>query len=312
MHLPRAIVGSLLTLAIAFSSTAQDKKEPPKKAPNPVFTNGAEAGPDFIIQGDYEGKLGNDKAGAQVVALGDGKFDVYLLPGGLPGAGWNAADKTRAEAATAEGKVAVTGKATGTIADAKLTGKTADGAEFAFTKVERKSPTIGAKAPEGAKVLFDGKNADQWTNGKLVEGDLLSMGTNSKEAIGTGKLHLEFRSPFQPKARGQGRGNSGMFIHGSEVQVLDSFGLTGEKNECGALYNKRKPDVNMCLPPLSWQTYDVEIKADGDNLVATVLHNGVKVHENFVLKKGAVKPANIQLQNHGNPVAYRNIWYMPQ
>jgi hypothetical protein len=83
----------------------------------------------------------------------------------------------------------------------------------------------------------------------------------------------------------------------------------GKADECGAFYGKRKPDVNMCLPPLASQTYDVEIKELDGNVVATVWHNGVMVHENFVLKKGPIKPATIHLQNHGNPVAYRNIWF---
>ena len=305
----RALSLVVLVGCLAVSS-AQDKKEPPKKAPASVFTNATEAGPDYLIQGEYEGKLGSDKAGAQVVALGDGKFDVFLLAGGLPGAGWNAKDKVKAEAGTTDGKATLTGKFTGSLAEGKLNGKTPDGVEFSLVKVERKSPTLGAKAADGALILFDGKNADEWAGGKIVESDLLAVGTNSKKGIGAGKLHLEFRTPFQPKARGQSRGNSGVYLHNTEIQVLDSFGLTGANNECGAFYSRQKPEVNMCLPPLTWQTYDVELKSEGEQLLATVFHNGVKVHENFVIRKGPVKPANIQLQNHGNPVAYRNIWFV--
>ncbi|MCE9533387.1 MAG: DUF1080 domain-containing protein [Planctomycetes bacterium] len=290
-------------VAVPDSSNSQEKKKPN------VFTNAAEAGPDFLIQGEYEGKLGSDKAGAQVVALGDGKFDVYLHTGGLPGAGWDLKGKVKADAKTDDGKVVLTGKYTGGIADGKLAGKTPDGIEFSFAKLERKSPTMGAQPPEGALVLFDGKNIDNWNGGKIVEENLLFCGTSSKKGIGLGKLHLEFRSPFQPKARGQGRGNSGVYMGNSEIQILDSFGLTGANNECGAFYNSRKPDVNMCMPPLSWQTYDVDIAADGDNVVATVLHNGVKVHDKFVLRKGPAKPVNINLQNHGDPVMFRNIWF---
>jgi hypothetical protein len=274
-----------------------------------VFTNADEAGPDFKIQGEYEGKFGSDKFGAQIVALGDGKFDVYFLTGGLPGAGWDAKTKIKADAKTDENKVTLTGRWSGTIADGKLTGKNPEGTEFSLAKVDRKSPTIGLEPTEGAMILFNGKNADEWNGGKIVEGDLLFCGVTSKKGITTGKLHIEFRTPFQPKARGQGRGNSGVYIHDVEIQVLDSFGLKGENNECGGFYGHRKPDVNMCLPPLSWQTYDVEIKMDGENVVATVWHNGAKVHENFTLKKGPVKPATINLQNHSNPVVYRNIWF---
>jgi hypothetical protein len=307
---PLALLATLILIVLPSTSLPQEKKEPPKKAPPVVFTNAADAGPDFVIQGEYEGKLGADTVGAQIVALGDGKFDVYFLTGGLPGTGWNLKEKAKAEAQTNDGKVILAGKWTGSVMDGKLTGKNPDDAEFALTKVERQSPTIGAKPPEGALILFDGKSADEWGNGKIVEENLLSMGTNSKKGITTGKFHIEFRTPFMPKARGQGRGNSGVFIHGVEIQVLDSFGLTGANNECGAFYSRRKPDVNMCFPPLSWQTYDVDIKVEEEKIVATVLHNGVKVHENFVLKKGPVKPATINLQNHGNPVVYRNIWFV--
>jgi hypothetical protein len=172
----------------------------------------------------------------------------------------------------------------------------------------RQSRTSGAKPPAGAIVLFDGSSADEWAGGKLVEEKLLFCGTTSKKKLGAGTLHIEFRTPFQPKARGQGRGNSGVYVQGHEVQVLDSFGLEGKKDECGAFYGMAAPAVNMCYPPLSWQTYDIEIKEDKGSTVATVYHNGVKVHDNFVLRKAPPRPTTIHLQNHGNPVVYRNIW----
>jgi len=310
-HSLRALFLASLCLSVPLAGAYQEKKDPPKKPD--VFTSAAEAGPDFQVQGEYEGEVtGKGKYGAQVVALGAGKFDVYFLGGGLPGAGWDTKERTKVEAKS-EGEVTtLTGKTwSGTIAGGTLKGKTADDTEFTLKKVERKSPTLSAKAPAGALVLFDGSNADEWKNGKVVEENLLSNGTDSKKGIGAGKLHIEFRTPFQPKARGQGRGNSGVYIQGQEIQVLDSFGLTGANNECGAFYSKQKPAVNMCLPPLSWQTYDVDIKELDGNIVATVWHNGVLVHENYVLKKGpGIKPATIHLQNHGNPVAYRNIWFV--
>lgn len=304
----------LVALCLACFSSAeafQDKKDKPKKSAD-VYTDPAAASPDFKVQGEYEGELpGKGKLGAQVVGLGGDKFDVYFLTGGLPGAGWDTKGRTKAAASMAGGKTTIADKSwSGVIADGTLAGKTADGVTFTLKRVERTSPTLGAKPPEGALILFDGKSAEHWKGGKLVEDGLLFCGTSSVKGIGAGKLHLEFRTPYQPKARGQGRGNSGVYLQGVEIQVLDSFGLTGANNECGGFYGKQKPAVNMCLPPLAWQTYDVEIKEADGNILATVQHNGVVIHENFVLKKGPLKPATINLQNHGNPVVYRNIWFI--
>jgi hypothetical protein len=137
-------------------------------------------------------------------------------------------------------------------------------------------------------------------------------------------MHLEFRTPYMPQARGQGRGNSGVYIQGRyEVQVLDSFGLEGADNECGGLYKQRAPLVNMAFPPLAWQTYDIDFTAPRfdaagkktHNARITVRHNGVVVHNDVEItaKTGGGAPEGrearpIKLQDHGNPVHYRNIW----
>jgi hypothetical protein len=96
---------------------------------------------------------------------------------------------------------------------------------------------------------------------------------------------------------------------GNEVQVLDSFGLNGENNECGGFYGRQKPLVNMCLPPLAWQTYDIELKPDANGTLVTVEHNGVVIHKDFLIKSN--KGSSVDLQDHGNYVVYRNIWYVP-
>jgi hypothetical protein len=137
-------------------------------------------------------------------------------------------------------------------------------------------------------------------------------------------LHIEFRTPFMPTAEGQARGNSGVYLQECyEFQVLDSFGLEGKNNECGGLYSMEEPKVNMCFPPLSWQTYDFDFTAPkydaNDKKVAnarvTLRHNGVVIYDNVEIPKltaggrpneGATGP--LMLQNHGNPVVYRNIW----
>jgi hypothetical protein len=311
----RVILALLLLGFVSAVVLAADDPKKPEKKPDAkaAFTNAADAGPDFQIQGEYEGEMaGKGKLGAQVVALGDGKFDVYFLTGGLPGAGWDTRGRVKVPARTEERRTAVSGSSwDGTIADGWLTGKTPDGDAFSLKHLVRESPTLGLKPPEGALVLFDGTSADAWDGGKLIEDHLLQWGTKTKQGFAAGTLHVEFRLPFMPKARGQGRGNSGVFVQGVEVQVLDSFGLTGAKNECGAFYGKSKPAVNMCLPPLSWQTYDIEVRAgDKGNTMGTVRHNGVKVQDEFVLRDSPPKPTPILLQNHGNPVAFRNIWFL--
>jgi hypothetical protein len=175
-------------------------------------------------------------------------------------------------------------------------------------------------------VLFDGNSADQFDGGKITEDGLLEVGCVGKPKFQDFTMHLEFRTPFMPKARGQGRGNSGVYLQGRyEVQVLDSFGLEGRDNECGGIYHVAAPKVNMCLPPLTWQTYDIEFAAakfDADgkkiaNAKVTVKQNGVVIHDNLQLADvtpggplGTESPdaGPLYLQNHGNPVNYRNIW----
>ncbi|MCI0358805.1 MAG: DUF1080 domain-containing protein [Planctomycetaceae bacterium] len=295
---------------------------------NPAYTNAKDAGPDFAIQGEYVGAAGDHTWGAQVIARGDGKFDLVGYQGGLPGEGWKRGGETRKATGEAKDGVATLkgDHFTVTIKDgvATVTGEGGDKLGE-LKKVERKSPTLGAKAPAGAKVLFDGTTAEGFENGKIVEENLLgATGAKSKLPVGDHTLHIEFRTPFMPKSSGQARGNSGVHVQGRyEVQVLDSFGLEGKNNECGGIYVIAEPAVNMCLPPLAWQTYDIEFKAarydaDGkktENARMTVKHNGVVIHDNVDLadgnpgadKEGPSKNG-LYLQNHGNPVAFRNIW----
>ena len=295
---------------------------------NPAFTNAKEAGPDFAVQGEYLGTAGDHTWGAQVIALGDGKFSLVGYAGGLPGQGWQRGGETRrAEGEAKEGNATFKGDHfTASIKDGAMTVSNLEGEKLGeLKKVERKSPTLGAKPAEGAKVLFDGTTADNFENGKLIEENLLAAsGCESKLKLGDHTLHIEFRTPFMPKSRGQARGNSGVYIQGRwECQVLDSFGLEGENNECGGIYSIGKPSVNMCLPPLAWQTYDMEFKAakydaagkKTENARVTIKHNGVVIHDNLELPKGTpgYKPEGAEkvgvfLQNHGNPVAFRNIW----
>ena len=293
-----------------------------------IYTNPKNAGPDYAVQGEYVGETAEGQRwGAQVIALGGGDFHLVGFKGGLPGDGWARGDeqveadgKRTADGATFEG-----GEFTTTIKDGVLTVSDFSGTAVAtLKKVHRKSPTLGAKAPENATVLFDGSSADAFENGKLTMGKLLAANCSSKKKFGDHTLHLEFRTPFKPAARGQARGNSGVYLQSRfELQVLDSFGLSGENNECGGIYKIASPKVNMCFPPLTWQTYDIDFTAaryndQGEktaNARVTIKHNGVVIHDDLELPhatpgKHAEGPApdGLYLQGHGNPVVYRNIW----
>ena len=297
-------------------------------------TDPAEAAkdPDFAIQGEYFGEVDGQKAGAQVIARGEGKFDIVGYAGGLPGDGWKRGDKQHFATAKRQGDTVVVtekkaNKEVGKIANETLT-LNYDGREGKLKKIARKSPTLGEKAPAGAVVLFDGSSADKWDNpSHFTKDKCLESGVTSKDGFGSYKLHLEFRLSWMPEAAGQARSNSGVYIHDCyECQVLDSFGLEGKNNECGGFYQVREPDVNMCLPPLCWQTYDIDFTApkyEGDKKVAnariTIVHNGVTIHKDVELPNGTPgrkaegpAPRQIHLQGHGNHVYYQNIWLVPK
>jgi len=292
----------------------------------------AKAEPDFAVQGEYlgEGALPDGtegKIGAQVVARGGGKFEVFVLGRGLPGEGWKrGCPRLRAEGQREGDAVVIRGEGLeGVVADGKLSLASSEGDKKAQLKrVERKSPTLGAKPSQGAVVLFDGTGIDYFPGGKMSEEKTLFSGTLSKAEFDSYHLHLEFRLTWMPEALGQARSNSGVYIHNCyEVQVLDSFGLEGRDNECGGLYKIKEPDVNMCFPPMTWQTYDVDFTApkfDGEGKRVsparlTVRHNGVVIHDDLELphdtpggQPEGPGPRGIQLQGHGCHVQYRNIW----
>ena len=301
---------------------AEDKTE--------TITDPAKAGADYAIQGEYRGVLDPDgdaiPFGLQVIALGDHKFDAVGYYGGLPGDGWSRGDKMEQASGSTVDRVTTLKSDSGhaVIEDGKATIHSDEHGEVGvLEKVVRKSSTLGAKPPEGAVVLFDGSSAEHFVRGKIVMGDLLAADCESKEKLGSHTMHLEFRTPFKPAARGQARGNSGVYLQSRyELQVLDSFGLEGKNNECGGIYSISVPAVNACFPPLTWQTYDIDFTAavweNGKkvkNARATVRHNGIMIHDDLELTHGTPGklpeeegPAPLYLQGHGNPVVYRNIW----
>jgi hypothetical protein len=320
---PLVILAVLCALCGADSAIAQAQGRT-------VATSPEEAGPDFAFQGEYAGWISGGfrqrRVGWQVVALAQAKFRVVEHPGGLPGAGWNRGRKATYDAVH-EGRF-VTFHGPGYVArighgKALLYDETEGTLRGVLPKVDRKSPTLGAAPPPGAVVLFDGNGAGDFQGAKVTADGLLEVGGVTKLAVGDFRLHLEFRTPFMPEARGQARGNSGVYVQRRyEVQILDSFGLEGLDNECGGIYRQRAPAVNMCLPPLSWQTYDIDFRAARyeagkqiEKARITVRHNGVVIHDNVELanKTGSGMPEGperlpILLQNHGNPVHFRNIW----
>jgi len=311
-----------------------------------VILAGASLGWANPYMGEYKGTYHPDgattmNASAQVVAEGD---DVYyrIVIKGTP----NEQDQDGANIelyghrrgpAVYIGDWAGGYYWTGQIQNDHLSVRSSYGQHFELGKFVRKSPKEGLKPPAGAIVLLPFKEGTKpdlsaWRNADWKPLDTgavqVTKGSNStKEEFGDIEhFHIEFELPLEPNNRGQGRANSGVYFAGTfEVQVLDSFGLVHTSGDCGGLYSIARARVNACLPPETWQTYDVEFRAprlkpDGsirENARITVYHNGVKIHDNVEIpysgdkwkgKSEATGP--IMLQDHGHPIQYRNIWLL--
>lgn len=189
--------------------------------------------------------------------------------------------------------------------------------------------------PENAVVLFDGKDLSNWhqPDGQpaiwQVEQGVMTVTKGNimtDETFTDAFLHVEFRLPDMPEATGQAKANSGVFLQGRyEIQVLDSYGIeVPGKGDCGAIYNQYAPLVNACKPALQWQTYDAIFRAarvDQSGEVTepariTVLQNDIVIQNNVELlgptggrvDENVGEPGPLLLQDHHNPVQYRNIW----
>ena len=191
--------------------------------------------------------------------------------------------------------------------------------------------------PSDAVVLFNGKDLKNWKNGEnwSVKEGVIFAGKGKitcEEEFGDCQIHLEWSSPSEVKGNGQGRGNSGVFMMGIyELQVLDSYeNPTYFDGQAGAIYKQTPPMVNVMRKPGEWNSYDIfwtapRFNEDGSlksPAYITAMHNGVLIQNHFELlgdtpynrppkynKHGAKGP--ISLQDHGNPVRFRNIWVRP-
>lgn len=286
---------------------------------------------DYYVQGEYYGPVtfcdGYCRpVGLQVVALGDGKFSALWYPGGLPGNGYDGSARWMLAGQRTGSGIELTGEGLNVDLSTARTAivRNSQGVIGRLQMMLRSSSTEGAIPPSNAIVLFDGKNIDRLKNARVTSDGLLEIGAETREPVGNFTLHAEFVLPYKPFGRGQDRGNSGFYLQKRyEVQVLDSFGLELQKNDCASLYKFKAPDLNMCFPPLRWQTYDIDFTApqfdpSGKRVAKgriTVRHNGVLVHNCVELenKTGGGSPEGpnplpILLQNHGNQVRFRNLW----
>ncbi|MDA0346853.1 MAG: DUF1080 domain-containing protein [Verrucomicrobia bacterium] len=309
------------------------------------------------FMGDWQGgwvnapaKDGNAKNNpalvARVIGLGGDLYEIQIMEEFDKRADY----KVKTESTWKNGKLSFDQKEyKGEITASTFTGTKTSGdlvTPFELKRLHRTSPTAGLEPPLGAIVLFDGKNMDAWQHGDgekvtwTVKNGVVEIlpkkenndkggSITTRQSFGDVKVHLEFNLPYEPEGREQHRGNSGFFVPGGyEIQILDSYGLGGMWNECGALYKQSPPQVNMCWAPGVWQTYDIEFKrmrmdAEGnkvDDAVISVWHNGKLVHNQLALKgttsnnqAGRMLPesgksGSLSLQDHSHKLQFRNIW----
>lgn len=317
----------------------------------PSYSGAEQSG--FPFFGDYEGvftsrgkyPLNKEKARcvAEVVPLGNHEYAIHFM-----GEFNSRAEKYGQTRGVEKNRMVIftDESARGKIAGDSLTGELLynnDWLGFTLKKVLRPSPTAGVNPVPEAMVLFDGSGFEEWAGDenlpvkwKVVNGNEAEVVPSlpgkkpktdiiSKRSFTDLFLHLEFKLSLMADRRGQERANSGVIFEGlGEIQILDSYGLEGYWNDCGSLYRRSPPKVNMCAPPLCWQTYDIILhsaKYDETGILQkgteiTVFHNGKRIHYKYPLKKGPgqlapgqkVPPFSIRLQDHKNLLWFRNIW----
>ena len=321
----------LVVAVLVLPAAAQKPQNLPGKGPAHVVPPKNDANYDLMgefvgkIRGRGEGKKHSQLA-LQIRPIAGNQFHARAYHGGLPGQPNHEGDEMRLIGLRAGKSVVLSGGPWAIFVDPKGCNIVSSEGKLLgrLQRVHRVSPTLGAKAPEGATVLFDGSNTDHFVNAKMTDDGLLTQGALISPMAQDFCLHVEFRLPYMPQADGQQRGNSGLYLQSRyECQILDSFGTEKMFNGLGALYRMKGPDLNMAFPPLRWQTYDVQFTAprwasDGTKIRdarITSWVNGVKVQDDVALpnKTGAGKPEGpmlspINIQDHGDPVRFRNIW----
>lgn len=320
---------TLLLTLIAITANAVSEKDLEKFFP---------AEPDPFV-GDYVGRWNDEvdidpKVAAQVIALGGDSYRIKIVSK----LDMRAPIQLDTEATAKRGKLEFEdGRYFGEIKKGVFSGGRGKKETFNMEKVVRLSPSLGLEAPANAIRLFDGTSFDKFldpTGWEMLDGGVFMVTPNSgyletKQTFRDLRVHLEFRLAHMPRARGQQRSNSGLFMGNEyEVQILDSYGLDGVYDECGALYKVSAPKVNAAAPPLQWQSYDVIYRApryDANGTLTanprmTVLHNGVPIHTDTEMKwltgwkevdrmmPHPKEPGHVKLQGHGNYVQFRNFW----
>ena len=331
IEMRRFSVGFMVSLAFVagFAAPLAAQQRIPGKGP--AYTEPPTKDPNFALMGEFVGEIftGDQQTrmlGLQIRAIGGDEFDALSFYGGLPGQEAHESDPIRMVGRRSGDFVVLSGGPWAIFVekDGCLLVDRKGRSLGKLARIERVSPTLGALPPEGAMVLFDGTNLDHFTKAQMTDEGLLMEGADLKPMFQDFNLHVEFRLPYMPEAKDQSRGNSGVYLQSRyECQILDSFAQDPLINGAGALYRFRAPEVNVCLPPLVWQTYDIQLTAprwaaDGSktrNARITSWLNGVKVQDNVELpnKTGAGKPEEpillpSRLQDHGDPVRFRNVW----
>jgi len=335
----RIVAISVLPVVFAFGTWVAEvtAKEPALK----LYTDPEHVDADFPFQGEYVGTVslpdgGKTKLGAQVRALGDGVFRTMFFAGGLPGDGWDgktiiqkapSTDDSTPDDAKREGNRVVIDQVYKAVCDGRtIKSKTDTGAKIELVRVTRRSSTLGAKPPAGAIVLFDGSGLGEWQKGaKMTANKLLIGGATTRRKFQDFFLHCDFMISYVPQTRAiWTRPNSGVYLQQRyEIQILDSFGIVMRSHDCGVLYAQVTPKINMCYPPLTWQTYDIDFKAARYDAAGkktklgrcTVKLNGVLILNDVEIKgstPGGIpespQPSGIYLQEHGFPAFFKNVW----